>query len=252
MNREPYNYNIYFDFIEAYLPTGFLNINSHDPIMQKIEKITAKNNQFITASDLTELRYIYASKQCKHMLGVESEDLDRGFFMDNVHPGDLERLALGRVKMIKIAQEIHAKKKGSALMSFTLRIRNPEGGFNRLMGQAYFFYSALPRDAVFLLQVITNVDWCKTINPDGHYYVGNDLSLFKYPENNLLQIGSKLSGREFEILQLISLGLNSKQIAEKLYLSVHTVSTHRSNILKKTEKQSITDVIIDFKDMGLM
>ena len=35
MIGKPYSYNIYFDFIESYLPSGFLNINADDPIMQQ-------------------------------------------------------------------------------------------------------------------------------------------------------------------------------------------------------------------------
>ncbi|WPU95315.1 response regulator transcription factor [Mucilaginibacter sabulilitoris] len=42
-----------------------------------------------------------------------------------------------------------------------------------------------------------------------------------------------LSSRETEIVHLIAKGLTNKEIAEKLYLSVHTIKTHRKNIIKK-------------------
>lgn len=43
----------------------------------------------------------------------------------------------------------------------------------------------------------------------------------------------KLSDREIEIIQSISEGLSSFDIAQKLFISAHTVKTHRKNILKK-------------------
>lgn len=46
--------------------------------------------------------------------------------------------------------------------------------------------------------------------------------------------GVKLSQREIEIVQLIADGLSNKQIAEKLFLSSHTVATHRKNVMLKT------------------
>jgi DNA-binding NarL/FixJ family response regulator len=44
---------------------------------------------------------------------------------------------------------------------------------------------------------------------------------------------SALSSRETEIIQLIAAGMTNKEIAEKLFLSVHTIKTHRKNIIKK-------------------
>jgi len=46
--------------------------------------------------------------------------------------------------------------------------------------------------------------------------------------------------------------MDSDQIAEKLFLSVHTVNTHRRNILEKTEKPSISELIYDLKDRGVL
>ena len=250
--KVPYSYSIFFDFIESYLPSGFLDINSDDPIMQRLEEVMEENDQFFSASDLSLMEYLFTSKRSMQVLGIAPEEVDPGFFMKTIHPDDLQRLILGREKMYKVAQEIYAAKSGTGLMSFTLRVLNPEGTYNNLLGQAYFFHSTIPREAVFLIQVITNLDRSVKTNPDGHWYVGNDVSLFKFPDEQLLQMGSNLSDREFEIVKLISSGLGSKEIAEKLFLSVHTVSTHRSNILKKTQKASVADLIYDLKNLGLL
>ncbi|MFH6984957.1 response regulator transcription factor [Marinoscillum sp. 108] len=43
----------------------------------------------------------------------------------------------------------------------------------------------------------------------------------------------KLSEREIDVIRLMSQGLTSIEIAEKLFISDHTVKTHRKNILKK-------------------
>ncbi|RLD78291.1 MAG: DNA-binding response regulator [Bacteroidetes bacterium] len=42
-----------------------------------------------------------------------------------------------------------------------------------------------------------------------------------------------LTNRELEVIKLISEGLSYKEIAEKLFISVRTVETHRNNILEK-------------------
>ena len=114
------------------------------------------------------------------------------------------------------------------------------------------FISPIPYKAVFLIQVITNIDWYKMKKDRFHHYVGNDLSLFRFPDQKLLEIGPDLSYREFEIIRLIESGLSSKEIADKLFLSVHTVNTHRSNILEKSGKSQISDLIYELKEKGLL
>lgn len=45
--------------------------------------------------------------------------------------------------------------------------------------------------------------------------------------------GVVISDREMEIIKLVAEGYSNKQIAEKLFLSTHTVTTHRKNIMNK-------------------
>ena len=45
--------------------------------------------------------------------------------------------------------------------------------------------------------------------------------------------GVKISAREAEIISLVAEGMTNKQIAEQLFLSAHTVITHRKNIMNK-------------------
>jgi len=52
-----------------------------------------------------------------------------------------------------------------------------------------------------------------------------------------------LTSREKKILKLISKGLSSNSIAGKVCLSVHTVETHRKNILNKLELKNTAELI---------
>ena len=52
-----------------------------------------------------------------------------------------------------------------------------------------------------------------------------------------------LSKREQEVLVLISKGLSSLNIGKTLYISKHTVETHRKNILRKLDFNSSTELV---------
>lgn len=53
-----------------------------------------------------------------------------------------------------------------------------------------------------------------------------------------------ISERELEILQLIAEGLTTKQIADRLHLSFHTVMTHRKNMMGKLGLNNTAGLIV--------
>ncbi len=53
----------------------------------------------------------------------------------------------------------------------------------------------------------------------------------------------KLSDREFEVFQLIGLGLSTKEIAGRLHVSVKTIEVHRVNIKQKLNVQTAPELI---------
>lgn len=63
--------------------------------------------------------------------------------------------------------------------------------------------------------------------------LSNDLSSTKNQKK------TKLSTREVEIIKLICMGYNYKQISEKLFISQNTVRKHRQNIMHKTDTHNI-------------
>ena len=52
-----------------------------------------------------------------------------------------------------------------------------------------------------------------------------------------------LSNKETEVLELISEGLTTKEIASKLFVSARTIETHRANVLKKLEVKNTAELI---------
>ena len=81
---------------------------------------------------------------------------------------------------------------------------------------------------------------------NGHKYISGNVAeilaedLMSGNEGNL---HDKLSDREFEIMKLIAKGITVSEIAEKLFLSVKTISTHRHHILEKLHLSNNAQII---------
>jgi len=61
-----------------------------------------------------------------------------------------------------------------------------------------------------------------------------------------------LSERESEVLKLVTLGMNNKEIAEKLFLSQRTVKAHLTNIFNKLNVASRSEAIVKGLQWGLV
>lgn len=54
----------------------------------------------------------------------------------------------------------------------------------------------------------------------------------------------ELSNREIDVLVALVKGMTNKEISDKLFISVHTVITHRKNIVRKTGIKSVSGLTV--------
>lgn len=63
-------------------------------------------------------------------------------------------------------------------------------------------------------------------------------------KNNSESDTQNLTARELTILKKVALGLTNQQIADGLFLSIHTVMTHRKNITKKLGIKTVSGLTV--------
>lgn len=85
-----------------------------------------------------------------------------------------------------------------------------------------------------------------SLNQIGH----GDTASHHSPDHTMGHIGTQatstlpLSNREAEVLALVVKGFINKEIADKLYISLNTVITHRKNICEKLHLHSVSSLTI--------
>jgi DNA-binding NarL/FixJ family response regulator len=78
----------------------------------------------------------------------------------------------------------------------------------------------------------------------GYPYVSPEITKLMMSEMNQPEEKSELlTEREREILKLITREFSNKQMAEKLFISERTVETHRKNIFRKTNTNTLVGLI---------
>ena len=93
----------------------------------------------------------------------------------------------------------------------------------------------------------------------GQTYFSNQVQqvIFKRYSTNIgkkktKEIDINLTNREIEIVKLISEGMTSKQMADKLFISARTVETHRANLIKKCGVRNAIELVKKVEKLGLI
>lgn len=87
----------------------------------------------------------------------------------------------------------------------------------------------------------------------GKQFVDESLSRKNHPSDRpRMQPDVRLTGREKQMLSLIAAGLTTSEMAEKLFLSIRTIESHRYNLMQKMKAKNMAEMIKFGMEMGLV
>lgn len=204
--------------------------------------------------DYTQKKYLYLDPSTKTLLGYDVDSLlEAGptTFTHFWHKSDYkvynEQIFPKIVDFIK--NQTHDSIQNYSF-SFNYRIATKDGVFLKFLQRSTFYLSpsnGMPVAAVGFAIDITNFKEDTKIIFTIEKIDRNYNSLNKEPIHKSTYLPEKipgvLSAREVQVLQCIYEGLSSKQIAEKLFVSVHTINNHRKKMLEKTNSQNSAELL---------
>lgn len=164
-----------------------------------------------------------------------------------IHPDDLTGKHLQELCFYHFVKRQPKKKRTNYYLMSKLRMKNKIGSYISVLHR--IFYVSIPTNDTLWLALCLYSPLafdipakCVIINSiDGH--------VTELEEHNN---GKILSVREKQVLKLINKGLMSKEIAEMLSISIHTVNRHRQEILGKLKVKNSIEACQIAKDLKLI
>lgn len=99
--------------------------------------------------------------------------------------------------------------------------------------------------------IMDDVSWMKPQNVGAWKLEGAEFAFFDFNVPEISRFKGVISDREVEVLKLLARGFLSRDIAEALKISRHTVDTHRRNMLKKLDVANTPELIDLARDLHL-
>ena len=204
--------------------------------------------------DFSKREMVFYSSNYGQYLGYKPDDYrDKGqhFFAEKIHPQDALKLSLHGVSLIKLFNAFTPDEKLNHKLINEYRILNARNQYVRLIEQ----HQMLELDkAGQIWLMLSMVD----ISPNQEQVDGIRSQLLNFRTGHMVPIEIEarpefeLTKREIEILKLVKEGYLSKEISDKLSISVHTVNTHRQRFLEKMGAANSMEAVMFASKYGLL
>jgi len=229
---------------------GIHSLTTHIEKIIELDSYFPYSSTFFCITNTQNLSFEYISKNMQSCLGINEHDLkEKGmrFFWNKIHPEDLDLWLTALKELMSFTmKEIPFKDRRKMNYTWNYRIKNFNDNFVNIIQNTTpleFNQEGKPIIGLAHYTVINAsipMSICasaKILNANNEY----ETLYFNNFSQKLLPDG--LSNRERDIIRLLIIGRSSKQIAEKLNISFHTVNTHRRNILKKLNISSTGELV---------
>ena len=236
---------------EGFIKKAFGDINFKSPFAP-----------VVFVSDLTKKGFIYVNKGIESLIGYSDRYITEGkfeCFYEKFNDNDFKLVNENIFKQnLKVMGSASPEEMLNYVFSHNYRIKNKNGKYLTLLQR---FSMVLSRDKKFIGAIgsfsdishfskdnqmfhqIEHISGSETGNENNIIY---HKTFFRNPED------ACLSKRELEVLKWMSEGYISKQIADKLNISLNTVNNHRKKMLQKTNCRTSAELLSHAHENGIL
>jgi DNA-binding CsgD family transcriptional regulator/PAS domain-containing protein len=202
--------------------------------------------------DVKEFKVLYCSDNFEAMTGYSTTEIltkNVAFFFEIINKKDILfyfHFAKCLKKFMKTVPKKHLLEYGQMQWA-GMTIKTKDGNEIETM----FKINPFERDenGFSRLCIITLEDVSPFVKKNSNYWARIEAGTTKKYYSSFFEDDTKyamkdiLSERELEILKLVAIGKDSKEIAETFFLSIHTIDRHRKNMIAKMGVRDTTSLL---------
>ncbi len=220
-------------------------LDKHLPFLETLDAVS---NSSVSIFDLYKRDHIYLSSRFETTFGWNNQAAEKegtDYFNSRVHPDDMIELTESGTYFLRLGLSLSSGVIRNYKAISDYRVMHADGYYVRVVEQKFvleFTADGTPWLGLCIMDLSPFADQDTPYRSRLVNIQTGEIFLFP-PESKSELLTASLTSREKEILKLVSEGLISKQIADKLYISVNTVNTHRQRIIEKLNVSNTFEAI---------
>lgn len=255
MSENSYIQEIFFKYLQQFKfnekALDYSLIDKHKTALQTLSNI---GNSGTGIFDLCKREVIFHSSNFGVLLGYNTsdyKDIGQQFFASKIHSEDALKCSINGVSVLKILNSFSSDEKFNHKAIMEYRMLNAKNQYVRLIEQ----YQVLELDSNGQIWLMLNI---VDISPNQEELDECKSQLLNFKTGKITpmeasrKVQLELTKREIEILKHVKEGLLSKEISNKLSISVHTVNTHRQRFLEKLGANNSFEAVMFAAKYGLL
>jgi len=222
-----------------------------------LDSLSAQTNAVILLYDTSVNRFLFMSDKAKILGNYNPEDFTSetgvDFFFSNIHAEQRSAALLVQLRILSYGMDNFSVCLNNCVANMTFLYKRKTGGYFQFLQKAMVVEtdpSGYP-----LLYLHYGFDISHLVRPSVGLIINapDETVIWAYnTHKKSLERVNLLSAQEKKILGLLAQGKHSKEIGDMLFISSHTIDTHRRNLLKKTNCIDSTALITFAKMTGLI
>jgi DNA-binding CsgD family transcriptional regulator len=226
--------------------------NEDDYLLMAVRYAKTENSIAVLSDMKSNTSYVCCGK-LGELLGIGNNgavikinSIWEELIFSKIHPDDLSSKFLDELRFYHFIMKISPEKRSDYYLCCNLRMKDCNNKYLNISHRMFYInYDATGSARLSLCLYNLSFD------DANRHIIFNSLTSETIALENF-NCKNILSSREIEIIQLIEQGYKSKDIAEKLSISINTVNRHRQNILFKLHANNSIEACTKAKSFNII
>ncbi len=246
MSIDDENMSVFFERIKESIEERSLKeIN-----LENIENLPLGPNESIHVADFSKNELIL-HRGFQNFLGYSDDEVSIKLIRSLYHPVDAD--LVNRVfRATALYTMEHPQDSLNNELMISLRVKKKDGSYVKIISKSTIIEVDQNNRMLYVFNRFTDISFMDHTDIVNWEFKTKNLNKEEFKKLVYQNEQNYFTKKELEIIREIANDKSSKEIADKLNISIHTVATHRKKIYKKCNCHKPAELILFCKSKGLL